>query len=160
MEEKKNVLSSAGLKKLEDELDELREKRNVEIPQKIKEAREQGDLSENAEYDAAKEEQRETEARIEEIENLLKNAEIIVDEEIDAKKISVGCTVTLQEQKNKVSVIYNVVGNIEADSLNGMISYESPLGKALIGKKKGEIVEFNAPAGTFSYKVTKIEKTV
>ena len=145
MEEKKNVLSSAGLKKLEDELDELRE---------------QGDLSENAEYDAAKEEQRETEARIEEIENLLKNAEIIVDEEIDAKKISVGCTVTLQEQKNKVSVIYKVVGNIEADSLNGMISYESPLGKALIGKKKGEIVEFNAPAGTFSYKVTKIEKTV
>ncbi len=160
MEEKKNVLSSAGLKKLEDELELLREKRNVEIPQKIKEAREQGDLSENAEYDAAKEEQRETEVRIEEIENLLKNAEIIIDEEIDAKKISIGCTVTLQDRTNKSTIIYKVVGNIEADSLNNMISHESPLGKALIGKKKGEPVEFSAPAGTFSYKVMKIEKTV
>lgn len=159
MEEKKNVLSSAGLKKLEDELALLREKRNVEIPQKIKEAREQGDLSENAEYDAAKDEQRETEARIEEIENLLKNAEII-DDDIDVKKISIGCTVTLQEQISKTNMTYKIVGNIEADSLNGMISHESPLGKALIGLKKGSIASYEAPMGTFKYKIMKIEKTV
>lgn len=160
METKKNILSAGYLKKLEDELAMRREKRNVEIPRKIKEAREQGDVSENAEYDAAMDEQRENEARIEEIEHLLKNAEIITDDEIDVKKVGVGCTVKLQEVSSKSEIIYKIVGNIEADSLNGMISNESPVGKALIGAKKGATVEVQVPAGAFKYKVMSIEKTV
>jgi len=93
MEGKKNLLTYEGLKKLEDELQELKVNGRREIAQKIKEAREQGDLSENAEYDAAKDEQRDMEARIEEIEKILKNAEVVVEEEVDLDKINVGCTV-------------------------------------------------------------------
>lgn len=160
MEKKKNILSAGGLKKLEDELDVLREKRNVEIPLKIKEAREQGDLSENAEYDAAKDEQREIEARIEEIEDIIKHAQIIMDEDIDIKKVSVGCTVKIQDVATKTDMEYQIVGNIESDSLSGKISNESPLGAALIGAKKGAKVDVETPAGVFQYKIVKISKTV
>lgn len=160
MEEKKNILSVAGLNKLKDELALLKERLNVEIPLKIKEAREQGDLSENAEYDAAKDEQREIQTRIDEIENLIKHAEIIDEDDIDAKKVSVGCTVKLHDLTHDMDLEYQIVGNIEADSLNGKISHESPLGAALIGSKKGSTVLVEAPAGQFKYKVMKIAKTV
>ena len=93
MDNKKNILTYAGLKKLEDELEHLKVVKRKEVSQKIKEAREQGDLSENAEYDAAKDEQRDIEARIEELEAILKNAEVVVEDEVDLDKINVGCTV-------------------------------------------------------------------
>ena len=101
MEEKKNLLTYGGLKKLEDELQDLKVYRRKEVAQKIKEAREQGDLSENAEYDAAKDEQRDIEARIEEIEKILKNAEVVVEDEVDLEKIGVGCKVKVHDLNMK-----------------------------------------------------------
>lgn len=160
MEGKKNILSSAGFKKLEEELALLRENLIGVMPSKIKEAREQGDLAENSEYDAAKDEQREIQTRIDEIEDLIKHAEIIVEDDIDAKKVSVGCTVKLHDFSHDMDLEYQIVGNIEGDSLNGLISHESPLGAALIGAKKGATVVVEAPAGQFKYKVLKIAKTI
>lgn len=159
MAEKKNLLTREGLKKYEDELQELKSVRRKEISQKIKEAREQGDLSENAEYDAAKDEQRDVEARIEELEKLLKNVEVVdVVEQVDGKvaKVSFGCTVKLLDKEMKEEVEYTIKGASEADSLNGSISNESPLGRALIGSKKGDTVEVEAPVGVIKYKVLDI----
>lgn len=159
MAEKKNLLTREGLKKYEDELQELKSVRRKEISQKIKEAREQGDLSENAEYDAAKDEQRDVEARIEELEKLLKNVEVVdVVEQADGKvaKVSFGCTVKLLDKDMKEEVEYTIKGASEADSLNGSISNESPLGRALIGSKKGDTVEVEAPVGVIKYKVLEI----
>ena len=135
MAEKKTLLTYAGLKALEEELENLKVVRRKEVAVKIKEAREQGDLSENAEYDAAKDEQRDIEARIEEIEKILKNAEVVVEDEVDFDKINVGCTVSLYDVEFEEEVEYKIVGSTEANSLAGKISNESPLGKALIGKK-------------------------
>ena len=159
MAEKKNLLTREGLKKYEDELQELKSVRRKEISQKIKEAREQGDLSENAEYDAAKDEHRDVEARIEELEKLLKNVEVVdVVEQVDGKvaKVSFGCTVKLLDKEMKEEVEYTIKGASEADSLNGSISNESPLGRALIGSKKGDTVEVEAPVGVIKYKVLDI----
>ena len=159
MAEKKNLLTREGLKKYEDELQELKSVRRKEISQKIKEAREQGDLSENAEYDAAKDEQRDVEARIEELEKLLKNVEVVdVVEQADGKvaKVSFGCTVKLLDKDMKEEVEYTIKGASEADSLNGSISNESPLGRALIGSRKGDTVEVEAPVGVIKYKVLEI----
>ena len=154
MAEKKTLLTYAGLKALEEELENLKVVRRKEVAVKIKEAREQGDLSENAEYDAAKDEQRDIEARIEEIEKILKNAEVVVEDEVDFDKINVGCTVSLYD------VEYKIVGSTEANSLAGKISNESPLGKALIGKKVGDKVEVEAQAGIIEYEVLKIDRSV
>ena len=140
-------------------MQELKSVRRKEISQKIKEAREQGDLSENAEYDAAKDEQRDVEARIEELEKLLKNVEVVdVVEQADGKvaKVSFGCTVKLLDKDMKEEVEYTIKGASEADSLNGSISNESPLGRALIGSKKGDTVEVEAPVGVIKYKVLEI----
>ena len=115
MSEKKNLLTYKGLKELEDELQELKVVKRKEVAQKIKEAREQGDLSENAEYDAAKDEQRDIEARIEELEKILKNAEVIDEDEVDLDKINVGCTVSLYEVEFDEKVTYQIVGSTEAD---------------------------------------------
>lgn len=159
MEAKKNILTFAGLKALEDELFDLKVVKRKEVAQKIKEAREQGDLSENAEYDAAKDEQRDVEARIEELEKLLKNVEVVdVVEQADGKvaKVSFGCTVKLLDKDMKEEVEYTIKGASEADSLNGSISNESPLGRALIGSKKGDTVEVEAPVGVIKYKVLEI----
>lgn len=158
MEEKKNVLTYEGLKALQDELHDLKVVRRAEIAQKIKEAREQGDLSENAEYDAAKDEQRDIELRIEEIEKILKNAEVFVDEEVSSDTVSIGSTVTILDKEFKEELVYKIVGSTEADSLNGKISNESPVGRALIGAKKGANIEVETPAGILKYKVVKIEK--
>ncbi|MBQ8306501.1 MAG: transcription elongation factor GreA [Blautia sp.] len=160
MEEKKNVLTYAGLQKLEEELHELKVIRRKEVADKIKEAREQGDLSENAEYDAAKDEQRDIEARIEEIEKILKNVEVVVEEEVDLDKINVGCKVKLLDYEYNEEVEMKIVGSTEANSLDGKISNESPVGKALLGKMLGDDVEVETPAGLIRYKVLEIQRNV
>lgn len=160
MEEKKNLLTYAGLKSLEDELHDLKVVQRKEVAQKIKEAREQGDLSENAEYDAAKDEQRDIEARIEEIEKILKNAEVVVEDEVDLEKISVGCTVKLLDAEYDEELEYRIVGSSEANSLQGKISNESPVGKALMGAKAGEEVTVETQAGEIRYKVLEIQRSI
>src|SRR5699024_10643856 len=127
MEEKKNILTYEGLKKLEDELQDLKVVRRKEIAEKIKEAREQGDMSENAEYDAAKDEQRDIEARIEQIEKILKNAEVVLEEEIDLDKINIGCNVRVLDLEYNEEEEYKLVGSSEASSLQNKISNESPI---------------------------------
>ena len=159
MAEKKNILTYEGLKKLEDQLQNLKVVRRKEVADKIREAREQGDLSENAEYDAAKDEQRDIEARIEEIEKILKNAEVIDEDEVDLGKINVGCTVRLMDYEFDEEVEYKIVGSTEANSLRNMISNESAVGAALIGKKVGNKVKVETPAGIMQYKVLAIEKS-
>ncbi len=158
--EKKNLMTYAGLKKLEDELHELKVVRRKEVAEKIKEAREQGDLSENAEYDAAKDEQRDIEARIEELEAILKNAEVVVEDEADTERINLGCKVLVYDEEFDEEVEFKIVGSTEANSLQGKISNESPLGKALIGAKVGDNVSVEAPAGMMEYKVLKIERNI
>ena len=160
MEAKKNILTYAGLKSLEDELHELKIVKRKEVAQKIKEAREQGDLSENAEYDAAKDEQRDIEARIEEIEKILKNAEVVVEEEVELDKISVGCRVKVFDFDEDEEIDFRLVGSTEANSLEGKISNESPVGKALIGAKLGDVVDVETPAGMMQYKILSIERNV
>lgn len=157
--EKKNILTYEGLKKLEDELEELKVVRRKEVADKIKEAREQGDLSENAEYDAAKDEQREIEARIEELEKILKNAEVVDEDEVDVDTINVGCKVKLLDLEYDEELEFRIVGSTEASSLQGKISNESPLGKALLRHKAGDSVEVETPAGLMKYKVLEIQKS-
>ena len=158
--EKKNLMTYAGLKKLEDELHNLKVNRRKEVAEKIKEAREQGDLSENAEYDAAKDEQRDIEARIEEREAILKNAEVVVEDEADTEKINVGCKVDVLDLEFDEEVTFQIVGSTEANSLQNMISNESPLGKALMGSKVGDLVDVEAPVGMMQYKILKIERNI
>ena len=160
MTAKRTILTYTGLRALEAELEELKVVRRKEVAQKIKEAREQGDLSENAEYDAAKDEQRDIEARIEEIEKILKNADVVDEEEVDLDKISVGCTVLLYDVEFEEEVEYKIVGSTEANSLSGKISNESPLGKALLGKTVGDVIVVEAQAGTMEYKVLKIDRSI
>ena len=148
----KKILTSQGLKKLEAELDDLRTVRRKEIAQKIKEAREQGDLSENAEYDAAKEEQREIEARIDELEELLKNVEVVDEDEVDLDKVKVHDFEFDEEME------FKIVGSTEANALKGKISNESPVGRELIGAKKGSKIKVEAPAGIITYKIMSIHK--
>ena len=158
MTAKKNILTSEGLKKLEDELDDLIVVKRKEVAQKIKEAREQGDLSENAEYDAAKDEQRDIEARIEEIEKILKNAEVVVEEDVNLDQINIGCSIRILDLEFDEELEYKIVGSTEANSLKGKISNESPVGKALMGKKVGDTVTVETQAGEIAYKVLEIYK--
>ena len=158
MAEKKNILTYTGLKKYEDELHDLKVNKRQEIAQKIKEAREQGDLSENAEYDAAKDEQRDIEARIEDLEKLLKNAEVVVEDEIDLDKINVGCKVKVRDLEFDEDMEFSIVGSTEANSLQNKISNESPVGQALIGKKVGDIVDVETQMGTIQYQVLEIQR--
>lgn len=158
--EKKNLLTYEGLQRLETELHDLKVVKRKEVSQKIKEAREQGDLSENAEYDAAKDEQRDIEARIEEIEKILKNAEVVVEDEVDLKTISVGCKVKVHDMEYDEDIEFKIVGSTEANSLEGKISNESPVGKALIGAKEGQTVSVEMPAGLMEYKVLQIQRNV
>ena len=159
MEEKKNILTYAGLQRLEEELHDLKVNKRKEVAEKIKEAREQGDLSENAEYDAAKDEQRDIEARIEELEKILKNAEVVVEDEADTDKINIGCKVGVFDMEYEEEMEFSIVGSTEANSLKGKISNESPVGKALIGAKEGDVVEVETQAGTITYKVLEIQRS-
>ena len=155
----KTMLTLAGLKKYEDELHDLKVVRRQEVAQKIKVAREQGDLSENADYDAAKDEQSEIERRIIELEQILKNAEVVMDEDIDVGKINVGCSVTIRDNGRGIEATYHIVGSSEADSRQKKISNESPVGAALMGHKAGDIVSVALPSGaTVSYEVISVKK--
>ena len=158
MADKKHILTYAGLKQYEDELQNLKVVRRKEVAQKIKEAREQGDLSENAEYDAAKDEQRDIELRIEELEKLLKNAEVVVEEEIDVNKINSGCKVKLLDVEYDEEMEFYIVGSTEANSLQNKISNEAPVGRALIGKSVGDVVDVETQAGIIQYKVLEIQR--
>lgn len=158
MAEKKNILTYNGLKKLEDELQDLKVNKRKEVAQKIKEAREQGDLSENAEYDAAKDEQRDIEARIEELEKILKNAEVVDEDEVDTGKIGIGCVVTVFDFEFDEEIEFKIVGSTEANSLQNKISNESPLGMALLGNKVGEVIKVETQIGDLEYKVISIKK--
>lgn len=151
----KVILTEEGEKKLEDELNNLKLVRRREIAAKIKDARGQGDLSENAEYDAAREEQAQIEARIKELEQTLQDVKII---EIDTNKskISLGSQVKLLDMEFQEEVIFMIVGSTESDPSNGKISNESPLGNALIGHKTGDTVDVNSPDGIIKYKVIEI----
>lgn len=155
---KKNILTYAGLKQLEDELHDLKVVRRKEVAQKIKEAREQGDLSENAEYDAAKDEQRDIEARIEELEKILKNAEVVVEDEVDLDKISIGCKVKVYDFEFEEELEFSIVGSTEANSLQYKISNESPVGAALIGRKIGDVVKVETQAGEMEYRILSISR--
>ena len=158
MADKKHILTYAGLKQYEDELQNLKVVKRKEVAQKIKESREQGDLSENAEYDAAKDEQRDIELRIEELEKLLKNAEVVVEEEIDVNKINIGCKVKLLDVEYDEEMEFYIVGSTEANSLQNKISNEAPVGRALIGKSVGDVVDVETQAGIIQYKVLEIQR--
>ena len=158
MAEKKHILTYEGLKKYEDELQDLKVNRRREIAQKIKEAREQGDLSENAEYDAAKDEQRDIEARIEELEKLLKNAEVVVEDEVNLDKINIGCVVKVYDRDFEEEMEFKLVGSTEANSLQNKISNESPVGRALIGRKVGDVVDVETQAGVIQYEILDIKR--
>lgn len=158
MADKKHILTYAGLKQYEDELQNLKVVKRKEVAQKIKEAREQGDLSENAEYDAAKDEQRDIELRIEELEKLLKNAEVVVEDEVDVDKINIGCKVKLLDVEYDEEMEFFIVGSTEANSLQNKISNEAPVGHALMGKSVGDVVDVETQAGVIQYKVLEIQR--
>lgn len=159
MEEKKNILTYEGLRRYEDELHELKVVKRQEVAQKIKEAREQGDLSENAEYDAAKDEQRDIETRIEEIEKILKDAEVYLEEDVDLGRVNIGCIVKILDMEYNDEIEYKVVGATEANSLKGKISNESPVGKALLGAKVDDVVNVETHVGMLQYKVLEIQRS-
>ena len=156
MSEKKTMLTYEGLKKMEVELQDLKVNRRREVAQLIKEARAQGDLSENAEYDAAKEEQAAVEARIIQLEKMLKNAEVIDEETLGSEIVSIGSKVVLFDMEFEEKVEYLIVGSTEADPIAGRISNESPLGLALIGRSRDEIVSVDAPDGSIDYRILEI----
>lgn len=151
-------LTDEGLKKLQEELEFLKTEGRKDIAEKIKVARGYGDLSENSEYDEAKNEQAKIEARIAEIEVMLKNVEIIEDVEGNGDIVVIGVKVKALDMEFDEECEYRVVGSTEADPLNGKISDESPLGKALLGKKQGDEVIVDAPAGELRFKILEIGK--
>jgi transcription elongation factor GreA len=158
MADKRTQITREGYRELEDELDDLKGRRMNEIAQKLKEAREQGDLSENAEYDAAKDEQRDVKARIDEIEAILKTAEIMDSEDVDSNAVSFGGKVTFLDELTDEVKEFKIVGSTEANILNGKLSNESPLGLALLRHKIGDEVSVEAPDGVFKYKILDIRK--
>ena len=158
MEAKKTLLTYTGLKKLEDELENLKVVKRKEVAGKIKEAREQGDLSENAEYDAARDEQRDNEAKIEELENLIKNAVVISDDDIDHNVANLGSAVTLKDLESGEEMEFSIVGSAEVNSLEFEISNESPLGKAMIGKKRGDIIKVDFMGNEVKYQVLDVKR--
>ena len=154
-----NELTQSDIKKMEEEIEYRKLVVRKNAIRAVQEAREQGDLSENAEYDAAKDEQRDIEARIEELEKILKNAEVVVEDEVDLDRINIGCQVKILDLEYDEELDYKIVGSTEANSLKGKISNESPVGKALIGAKIGDIVEVETQAGVIKYKVLEIERS-
>ena len=158
MEEKEVILTQEGYDKLEKELERLRTETRTEIAERIKVALGFGDLSENSEYDEAKNAQAENEAKIAELENKIRYAKIIDESEIDTKTVQIGNTVTLYDVEFDEEVEYTIVGSTEVNLAENKISNESPLGEALLGAKKNQVVEVNAPAGIMKYKILSIKK--
>ena len=158
MEEKEVILTQEGFDKIEKELEYLRTEKRSEIADRIKVALGFGDLSENSEYDEAKNAQAENEALIVELENKVRYAKIIDESEIDTKTVQVGNTVKLLDMEFNEEVTYTIVGSTEVDLTQNRISNESPMGKALLGAKKNQTVEVQAPAGVIKYKILSITK--
>ena len=158
MEEKEVILTQGGYDNLDKELNYLKTEKRAEIAERIKVALGFGDLSENSEYDEAKNEQAQVEMRIIDLENKLRNVKVIDEDEIDTKTVQIGNTVQVLDMEYDEKVDYTIVGSTEVDLANNKISNESPIGKALLGKKKNEIVEVEAPAGVLSCKILKITK--
>ena len=158
MPQKETLLTYEGLKKLEEELEYLKTQKRREVAERIKVALGFGDLSENSEYDEAKNEQAQVEMKIADLENKLRNVKLIDEDEIDTKTVQVGNTVQVLDVEYDEKINYTIVGSTEADLTENKISNESPIGKALLGRKKNEVVEVEAPAGILSFKILKITK--
>ncbi len=152
------LLTEEGYERLEEELNHLVNVKRREIAKRIKVAREFGDISENSEYDDAKNEQAFIEGRIKEIENMLRNARVVKEDEINDKTVNIGTTVRLQEKESGEETTYTIVGSAESDPLEGKISNESPIGKSIIGHNIGDIVKVEIPAGIAEYEILAIEK--
>lgn len=158
MAEKHVFLTAEGLVKIEDELDALKSVKRKEIADRIKQALSFGDISENSEYDQAKNEQAQLEERIAKLENMLRNAKIIDEDEITTDKVSIGSKVVVKDLEFDEEMEYVIVGSAEADPYEGRISNESPLGSALIGCEIGEIVEVSVPDGVIKYEILQIAR--
>lgn len=158
MEERNIVLTTEGYNKLEEELKYLKGPKKMEVAERIKVAREFGDLSENSEYDDAKNEQALLEAKIQEIEAMLRIAKVVDDDEVSTRKVGIGTQVTVYDYEFDEEVTYGIVGATEVDMKNSKISNESPVGKALIGAKKGDEIEVETPGGITKYKVLAITR--
>lgn len=158
MSKKEVLLTYEGLKKLEEELEYLKGEKRKEIADRIKQALAFGDISENSEYDEAKNEQAQNEVRIAQLESMLKNASIIDEEEVDTKVVSLGARVKIVDVKSKDEYDYQIVGSAEADPTSNRISNESPVGSALLGHKAGDTVEVEVPGGKIKYMILEIYK--
>ena len=158
MEEREIILTQEGYSKLEEELKTLKGPRKMEVAERIKIAREFGDLSENSEYDDAKNEQALLELKIQEIENTLRHAKVVDDDEVNTRKAGVGTLVKVHDYEFDEDISYGIVGATEVNIAENKISNESPVGKALIGKKKGEEVEVETPGGVMKLKILSIER--
>lgn len=157
-EQQEVILTQEGFDKLEEELNYLKTEKRTEIAERIKVARGFGDLSENSEYDEAKNAQAENEQQIAELEAKIRHAKVIDSKEIDTKTVQIGNTVKLYDEEFEEEIEYTIVGSTEVDLTENKISNESPIGKALLGAKKGQTVEVNAPAGVIKYEIKKITK--
>ena len=158
MEEKEVLLTQEGYEKLEKELEYLVTEKRGEIADRIKVALGFGDLSENSEYDEAKGAQAANEAKIAELENKIRYAKIIDEKEIDTKTVQIGNTVKLYDEEFEEEIEYTIVGSTEVNLVENKISNESPIGKALLGRKKGEVVDVDAPDGIIKFKILAIKK--
>ncbi len=152
------LLTQEGYDKIVEEHDYLVSVRREEVSQHLKEAKSYGDLSENAEYDAAKNEQAELEERIVKLENMLRNVRIVSEEEMTGEHVNLGLGVKVKDTKTKETFVYTIVGITEADPFENKISNESPIGKALLGHRKGDTVEIETEMGTLNYKIMEIIK--
>ncbi|HHY64390.1 MAG TPA: transcription elongation factor GreA [Clostridiaceae bacterium] len=158
MSKKEVLLTYEGLKKLEEELEFLKGERRKEIAERIKQALAFGDISENSEYDEAKNEQAQNESRIMQLEAMLKNATIIDEDEVDTKVVNLGAKVKIRDIKTKEEFDYQIVGSTEADPASSRISNESPVGSALLGHKVGDTIDVEVPGGKIRYKIVNIYK--
>ncbi|MBD2872629.1 transcription elongation factor GreA [Paenibacillus arenilitoris] len=158
MNDKQIILTQEGLRKLEDELENLKSVKRREVAERIKIAIGYGDISENSEYEDAKNEQAFIEGRIITLEKMLRNARIINNDDIDIDTVSIGSIVTVEDLEYGDTMEYSIVGTAESDPLQNKISNESPVGKAILGKKKGTVVEVSVPVGIIQYKIIDIKK--
>ncbi|PYG88124.1 transcription elongation factor GreA [Ruminiclostridium sufflavum DSM 19573] len=158
MSAKEVVLTYEGLKKLEEELEFLRGTKRKEVAERIKQALSFGDISENSEYDEAKNEQAQMEGRIIQLESMLKHARVIDEDDVNTDAVSLGSKVKIYDMEFDEEVVYHIVGSTEANPLKSKISNESPVGAALMGHKKDDIVEVQVPDGTMRFKILEISK--
>lgn len=158
MADKEYLITAEGLQKIENELEELKTVKRKEVSQRIKEALSFGDISENAEYDEAKNEQAQLEERIAKLERILRNAKLIDENEVSSDIVSAGSKVIVKDIEYNEEIEYTIVGSAEADPYEAKISNESPVGKALLGKRRGEVVEVQVPDGVIEYEVIDINR--